>query len=231
MIGGNNIPNFNDFMNGMNNINTQNMLGPNNIFNFFQCNQNNQQNLLQMYQMFLNNNQNSYFNSIQDMYLKFLMFTMIFNLPKQYPNPNTNPQINSLLYPQIKPNDFVSQGQRGEKIISVQREDYNNFFIPITFTSSTGVEYNFTVSPDETIEHAVNLFLEKRGVSIKFENIGKFGLLFSFNARSLNNLRNNTFTQLGVNRHSKINVIDIGNILGGEIKNVYDKGKKKILFL
>ena len=188
---GNNFPDFNTFQIMMNNLNNNNM--NNNYYNEFMkfC-------LLHNIMSNTSNNGMNNFMNLMKLYNQFLLFLKM--------NSSFNSQFNSQGYTTPK-----------QKEIFVQREDeqINMNLIPIVFKSNTGIDYNFKVDPNETIESTINLFLRLRGVFIDFTKVQNFQMLFSYNARNLFLVKEKTFNEVGVSPYSKVTVIDTKNILGG----------------
>ena len=88
--------------------------------------------------------------------------------------------------------------------------------INVTFSISTGQNINFPCSPNIPINDLIQRFLTSQNISIPIDLLGKYQLLFTYNAQNLLKKNNRTIKELGITSGSKISVTDCSNLIGGK---------------
>ena len=215
-----NMMNINQNMNMMNNNQNMNMMNNNqNLYNMNMFNNNNMNNIGINNQV-NNNNINNYNNNLNKKLL------LMYNLFKQLMSPKV---------PVIEPDPYEIQRGIGRGLNNNQ--PYNNYVsggnqLPKAFiTSSEGIEstnpgpnklnlifvmmqgnkHTRTFNKNDKIRYVLEQFVESFGLGTNtLKNI-----YFLFNATNLNNLeKNKTLEDLRIVNNTRINVIDLKNIIG-----------------
>ena len=87
--------------------------------------------------------------------------------------------------------------------------------ITVTFSSSTGQEFNLSCSPNITVGQLIKEFLDVQGLAIPIEKLGDFKMLFTYNAQNLAKKASKNIKDIGISSGSKVSVTDYSNLIGG----------------
>ena len=214
----------NQFNNNNNNCNNYNTTNSNNFGNYNGNNCNNYNNSNGTNFNAINNNNvngtynNGCYNNNNNQYSLEKMFKLMgimFNLDQRYFD-RINQQQNPPQGQQYNNNNNNNSGVKQGVILNRNRtEMYND--INISFMLNQGQVYNMKVNPDEKVGNVINEFIGILGVKLKFENLSKFDMMFSFNSKDLKSSQYKTFREIGALNGMKICVIDMRNILGGRV--------------
>ena len=155
---------------------------------------NNQQlmNMIQMYNMF-NMMNNNVFN-------QNMMNNNAFNQNMNNINGNNQNNINNNL--------------RGNRVINCDPfQGYNCMKYNVTFESSSGLKMNMPVPITIKVKDLFRTFVQRAGLH---EGVIGKNINFIFNALYVNPFEERTIQQFGFTDYTKILVLDISNLLGGE---------------
>ena len=135
----------------------------------------------------------------------YQMFYMMMNL-----NNNNNINRNNNVYNQ----NNINNNLRGNRVINCDPFlGYNCIKYNVTFESSSGLKMNMPVPVTIKVKDLFKTFVLRAGLH---EGVIGKNINFIFNALYVNPFEEKTIQQFGFTDYTKILVLDISNLLGGE---------------